>query len=117
MLNIYEEIITNKKNMGKKIETFDLIKILQGLFSVPALLISIFLFLKFKHAFSIHTQYNIFRISCCMFAQNFLIATLRLFVGLKILFIDMASRENFFVPTIFCAFWVVIGILSYRKNG
>lgn len=53
--------------MGKKIEEFDITKILQGLFSIPALLISMFLFVKFKHAFSIHTQHNIFRICCLMF--------------------------------------------------
>lgn len=94
-----------------------MIKILQGLFSIPALLVSMFLFLKFRHAFSIHTQNNLFRISCLMFAQNVLVAILKLFVGLKIMFVDMSSREKFIVPTIFATFWFLIGIVAYRKNG
>ena len=65
ILKLYQEMM-NKKTGGQKIETFDLIKILQGLFSIPALLVSIFLFIKFKHAFSVHTQNNIFIISCLM---------------------------------------------------
>ena len=103
--------------MGKKIEEFDMIQILQFLFPIPALIISIFLFLKFRHAFSIHTQHNIFRICCLMLSQNILVGILRLFVGLKIMFVDMASRENFFAPTILATLWIIIGVIAYRKNG
>jgi len=52
-----------------------------------------------------------------MFAQNILVGILRLFVGLKIMFVDMASRENFLAPTIFATIWVIIGVIAYRKNG
>jgi hypothetical protein len=33
------------------------------------------------------------------------------------MFVDMASRENFFAPTIFASIWVIIGVIAYRKNG
>lgn len=52
-----------------------------------------------------------------MFAQNLLVATLRLFTGLKIMFVDMNSREQFFIPTTFGALWIILGIIAYRKNG
>ena len=42
---------------------------------------------------------------------------LRLFVGLKMMFVDIASRENFFAPTIFASLWIIIGSIAYRKNG
>lgn len=52
-----------------------------------------------------------------MFVQNIFVAILRLFVGLKIMFVDMASRENFLVPTFFASLWIVIGVIAYRKKG
>lgn len=52
-----------------------------------------------------------------MFTQNILVAFLRLFVGLKIMFVDFASRENFLVPMIFSSLWIILGIIAYRKKG
>lgn len=46
-----------------------------------------------------------------------MVAFLRLFVGLKIMFVDFASRENLLVPSIFASLWVILGIIAYRKKG
>lgn len=95
----------------------DLVEILQEIFSVPFLMVSIYLFARFKHAFSRHTSRNVSKIAYLMLSENILNCILRFFVGIKLLFFEKMTLKNFLVPAIFASIWAVVAILSYQKNG
>ena len=86
--NVYHNLVKNKT----KVQNLDQTIMLQGIFSIPALLICIFLFLKFRHAFSTHTSRNIIRISYIMLAENLLISLVRFTVCVKLFFVEKTAK-------------------------
>ena len=84
---------------------------------MPFLIVSLYLFARFKHAFSRHTNRNISKIAYLMLSENVLNCILRFFVGLKLLFFEKMTLKNFLVPAVFGAIWAIVAVLAYQKQG
>lgn len=102
-------------------EMSDMLRILQSMISIPFLLISSILFLRFKHAFSRSTQGNIVKISYLMFSENILNFILRFVVALKTmvdtLMYDKLRVVYLMVPLLFGIVWVIICYFASAKKG
>jgi hypothetical protein len=94
---------------------------LQGLFSIPFMLICIYLFMRFKYAFNRQNSKNIVIISCLMIFENILNIILRFTVGLKLILVDLKFDQvmikNIVIPVVFTILWAIIGYIAYRKAG
>ena len=95
--------------------------LLQALFSVPLLTISIILFYRFKTAFSINNMKDIVKVSALMQVENGMNLILRFFVGVKA-FLSMDESKglavlNLALPIIFATFWTYISHIAEQKNG
>jgi hypothetical protein len=99
---------------GQKV---DLTKLLEGLFSIPFLLVSAYLFIRFKHAFSRQTSKNIVHICYLMLTENILNAFLKLAVGIKLLFVDKRTLGNMLLPVFFAVLWSIIATIACNADG
>lgn len=102
-------------------EMSDMLRIMQAMISIPFLLISSILFLRFKHAFSRATSGNIVKISYFMFAENILNFILRFVVAVKTmadtLIYDKYRAVYMMIPLLFGIIWVAICYISSNKQG
>ena len=116
----YDEFHEIKKGhlKGQKIDS---VRILYGLFSIPFLILSIVLFLRFKHAYCRQNSRNIVIIGYLMIFENIANVILRFTVGLKVLLvkltIDSVMMKNFMLPLMFVCMWIAICYVAYCKNG
>lgn len=116
----YDEFHEIKKGhlKGQKI---DAVRILYGLFSIPFLSLSMFLFLRFKHAYCRQNSRNIVIISYLMIIENIANVILRFTVGLKLVLVkltlDVVLLKNFMLPLMFVCMWMAICYVAYCKNG
>jgi len=113
VINLGHEIASGHLH-GQKV---DLVRLLEGLFSIPFLLISIYLIYRFKHAFCRQTSKNIMHICFLMLTENILNAFLRLVVGIKVLFVDKRTLGNMLLPVLFAALWSIIATISCNADG
>jgi len=52
-----------------------------------------------------------------MLIENVMNFVLRFLVGLKLLFNTRETLENFIIPLVFACFWLVIYVLSMKRDG
>mmetsp|Transcript_24173 Transcript_24173/g.37165 ORF Transcript_24173/g.37165 Transcript_24173/m.37165 type:complete len:144 (-) Transcript_24173:832-1263(-) len=112
ILGVYKEL----KVMKTK-SPLDLVRVLHGLFSVPFIAISVFLYARFSWAFSRQTSRNLIKISWIMLSENLLNLILRLFVQVKTMDFKRENLISCFVPVVFAICWAVICYLSTKKQG
>lgn len=113
VFNIYKEIKSGELH-GQKL---DLIRLVEGLFSIPFLLSSMYLMIRFKHGFSKATQRNIVKISILMMSENSLNITLKFAVGVKHIFLSQSFLTSMILPCLFFGLWSIILYFSNKKDG
>ena len=113
VINLVHEITAGHLH-GQKV---DLVKLLEGVFSIPFLLVSVYLFIRFKYAFSRQTSKNVVHICYLMLTENILNAFLRLVVGVKVLFIDKRTLGNMLLPVFFAVLWSMIATIACNADG
>lgn len=98
-------------------QKLDLIRLLEGFITIPLLVASVYLFVRFKHAFSRATSRNVIKISYIMLAENFMNCLLRFAVGVKLLFKSFVLLKNFVIPVGFICLWGLVLYLALGKDG
>ena len=95
--------------------------ILQAIFTLPLLALSIYLFTKFKYAFNISCMRNIIIISSLMIIENGMNLILRFMVGLKSFLSQEEEKSfallNFTLPIVFVTCWMYVRQEAEIKDG
>ena len=94
-----------------------MIRIVEGLFSIPFIFSSMYLLVRFRHSFSKATQRNVVKISILMMSENALNCTLKFAVGVKHIFLYKSFLTNLILPVVFFTLWSIVYFISNSKNG
>lgn len=111
--NTYKTI-THGQLHGQKIE---MSKLVEGLFSIPFILASLVLMVRFRNGFSITTNRNIIYVSVLMMSENASNMTLKFAEGVKHIFLDLTLVTNLVVPAALFCIWFGIFVVAYGKDG
>ncbi len=95
----------------------DMVRVLHGLFSIPFVAVSLFLYMRFQWAFSRQTCRNLIKIAWIMLSENLLNLILRMFVQVKTMNFERDNLIQCLIPFVLAVCWAIICYVATSKQG